>query len=399
MKLGDFIYITLQNFVNRKLRVFFTVLGVAVAIAVVLSLVSFGYGLEKNLLSKITTEQSLSSLDIYPSDSDVIKIDDATISKILGLDNVDSVSPEASFSGQVSYNKITSEAAINVIGSDFFMLDGRKPLAGTFFTSTGAKQVVVSSVVPELFNMTNEEILGKHMSYTVFYPKNEKDSELSQLPFGEDFEVVGVTEGRGSSGELFFNKKDFPADIPVFGYQFAKIKVKDTDQITEVKNNLTSMGFFVSAISDIVDQANKIFRVVRITLGVFGTFALAVAAIGLVNTMTISLLERTNEIGIMRAIGASPREIRWIFLSESTIIGLLGGVSGILIGIIGSEILNWGFSILAHSLGGSAVRLFSYPVWFIFSITIISTCVGLLGGIWPASRAAKMHPLQALRYK
>ncbi len=398
MKLIDLIYITFQNLKNRKSRFFFTILGVAVAIAVVLSLVSFGYGLQQSLLDKITTEESMLSLDILPSDPDIIVLDDSLLKKIQELPNVDKVSPEASFTGQIVFNGILSEAIMNVINPDFFVLDGKIPLAGTLFRDGDTKEIVVSSLVAQLFNLKKEEIIGKKMKFKFLAPKEKGSSIMEEVSVGEDFEIIGVVDGTGTTGQVFINRSDFKT-LVIDKYNFAKVKVKNSSDITAVRDTLIGIGFVVSSLSDIVDQANKIFNVIQIVLGIFGVFALIVAAIGLVNTMTISLLERTNEIGIMRAIGAAPKDIRRIFLAESTMIGFMGGIFGIVLGLIISELLNWSFNILAASFGGAATRLFSYPMWFIIFIIFVSSFVGLVGGIWPARRAGKMNPLTALRYK
>jgi len=397
MKLTDLTYLTLENFKNRKSRIILTVFGVAVAIAVVLSLVSFGYGLQKSLIENITTADSLLALDITPSDSDAIKFDDSMVGDISKIQHVDKVSAQAKFKGQASYNGTISEASINVVQPDFFSLNAKQPLSGRFFTDKDTKKVVVSSVVADLFNLDKKSILGKKMSYILTY--SEKDAtSTKEVTFGNDFEIVGVVEGSGNTADIYMDRKDFTF-APINTYQFAKVKVTNSTFLNDVRTQIINKGFVVSSLSDIVDQANKIFQIVQITLGVFGTFALLVAAIGLVNTMTVSLLERTNEIGIMRAIGASPTDIQAIFLVESILIGLLGGVSGVLIGISISEVLNWLFNLLANYLGGAPVRLFLYPFWFIFFIIILSTIVGLMGGLWPSRRAAKMNPLEALRYK
>jgi len=134
-------------------------------------------------------------------------------------------------------------------------------------------------------------------------------------------------------------------------------------------------------------------------LALFGIISLMVAAIGLINTMTISLLERINEIGIMRAIGASSSDVKKLFLGESVLIGFFGGLAGLGIGFFSSQLFNWGINILARTLGGQALNLFSYPGWFIIFIIFLSTFVGFISGIWPAKRAASLNPLEALRYK
>lgn len=397
MKFSDLLYVSFQNFKNRKSRVFFTILGVSVAIAVVLSLVSFGYGLQKNLLDQITTSDSLLSLDIAPSDPQVIHFDQSLVSTISSMDHVAKVSPQATFSGQVAYGGVISEASLNVVSPDFFVLDGQNPIAGKLFTDNDTKSVVVTAAVAQLFQLTPESIVGKQMTYTVIVT-DPTTGDQEDVTFGQDYTVTGVVAGQDGVGEVYIHDSDFTY-APITTYQLAKVKVSDQKYISGVRDELINRGFLVSSLSDVVSQANKIFGAVQIALGVFGVFALVVAAIGLVNTMTISLLERTNEIGIMRAIGASPADIRKIFLGESIIIGFIGGICGIILGIVGSEILNLGFDLLATSYGGSAVRLFVYPVWFIFFIVVLSTIVGFAGGIWPAQRAATMNPLEALRYK
>ena len=137
------------------------------------------------------------------------------------------------------------------------------------------------------------------------------------------------------------------------------------------------MGFSVSALSDTVEQANKIFRAIQIVLALFGFGALIVAVIGMVNTMTITLLERINEIGIMKVIGASDKDVKKLFLTESVIIGTLGGMSGLAVGFLGAKLFNLGVNILAQTLGGESINLFAFPIWFLTTIIVFSSIVGL----------------------
>jgi len=115
--------------------------------------------------------------------------------------------------------------------------------------------------------------------------------------------------------------------------------------------------------------------------------------------MTISILERTQDIGTMRSIGGSREDIRNLFLIESTLIGFTGGVMGIVLGFIVGFIFNNGVRLLAKILGGKSVDLFHTPIWFIVFILIFSTSVGFITGILPARRASSLNPLRALRYK
>lgn len=404
MKLTDLFYITFQNLQNRKSRVFFTILGVAVAIAAVFSLVAFGYGLQQSLLEKITTAESLLTLDAVPVDANVIRLNDEVLERVARLPYVEKVSPQASIPSEVSYGDIISSVTTNVVYPDFFVLQGVAPMAGRFFNARDVKKVMVTSVVAQLLNVKPEEIVGKKIKL-IMLPgvgpvagEDVSENASVQAYVADGYEVAGVLESQGSEGEVYVNRADV-AFVPITEYKLVKVKAEKTEVMKGVRDNLIASGFIVSALSDVVEQANKIFHVVQIALGIFGVIALVVAAIGLVNTMTIALLERTNEIGVMRAIGASSQDVERLFLGESTFIGFFGGVGGLLLGFLASEVLNWLFNFIAHSFNGNGVRLFAYPLWFIVFIIVLSTAVGFLGGIWPAYRAAKMNPLQALKYK
>ncbi len=155
----------------------------------------------------------------------------------------------------------------------------------------------------------------------------------------------------------------------------------------------------MTALSKTVEQASKIFQGIQATLAVFGGIALVVSAIGMFNTMTVTLLERTKEIGIMRTIGASPKDIKWLFVSESIVVGFLGGLSGIAMGVTLGFVVNIMLNIAASQFGGQSVSLFSFPLGFLLFIAIFSAAVGYLTGIFPARRASQLNPLDAIRYE
>lgn len=401
MKVKDLLNISLQNFKNRKSRIFFTVLGVSVAIAAVLFLVSFGYGLQSSLLEKITTKDSLLTLDVMSSDSELIKLNEETLNKISEVENVEKVSPHGQAPGNITLGDLTSESTINIVDLDYIKLEGISPKIGRNFESDDQNKIIINSSIAKLFDLEENDIIGKKIKMVVFLPDEESEnaSELKVYNLEQDFEILGLIEDNDTQGQIFIKNTDVLSVLPIKEYSSIKVKINNQTNLDEARNKLISMGFLVSALSDTVDQANQIFGVIQIVLGIFGTVALIVAAIGLINTMTISLLERTNEIGIMRAIGAAPGDIMWLFLGESLMIGFLGGVSGIILGVLSSQLVQVLVNIVSKSLGGEVLRLFSYPIWFMFFIIILSSLVGLVGGFYPARRASKLNPLDALRYK
>lgn len=398
MKLFDLFHLSFENFKSRKSRIIFTVLGVSVGIAAILFLVSLGFGLQKSLLEKITTEESLLTLDIIPTETEIISLTPAILEEISRIPEVEKVSPQAIFPAQITFNEITSETTLNLTNYDWFNLSGTLPTLGRSFTEKDIQKIVINSPIAELFNLKPEQVLGKKLKFAIFFQEDEESPEMAVFETEKEFEVVGVLEEVAASPQIYLKRSDLK-EFSIKEFQFAKVKVKTSEELETVREKLISMGFLVSALSDTIEQADKIFRIIQIVLGIFGIIALIVSAIGLINTMTITLLERTNEIGIMRAIGASPRDIKWLFLGESTITGFLGGVGGVGIGIGAGQLFNWIINILAGALGGQTINLFYYPFWFVLFIILLSTLVGFIAGIWPAHRAAKLNPLKALRYK
>lgn len=192
---------------------------------------------------------------------------------------------------------------------------------------------------------------------------------------------------------------EFTSHFQVPYYANVQVRVNDTGSLAPMQDYIVSKGFSVTALSQTVDQANKIFQGIQVVLAVFGGIALTVSAIGMFNTMTVTLLERTAEIGIMRTIGASSRDIVILFVAEASIVGLLGGVVGIGIGVGIGEIFNGIVSVAASKFGGDSVSIFSYPITFIIFIETFSGAVGFTTGLFPARRAAKINPLDAIRYK
>jgi len=166
-----------------------------------------------------------------------------------------------------------------------------------------------------------------------------------------------------------------------------------------VREQLLTHGLLVSALSETVDQARKVFNIVRLILGLFGIITLVVSAIGMLNTMTIALLERTQEVGIMKAIGASDFDIWKLFLAEAMIMGFFGGVGGIAMGYLSANLFNLGINALAKAFGGQSLNFFQTPSWFVLTIVMFSVTVGMITGLWPARRASRLDPLDALKYK
>lgn len=400
MKTKDLISLSTRMFRTRPMRTFLTILGVSVGIGSVLFLVSLGYGLQRIILNQITNADALLSLDVSPSSAELVMLDQGHITTIAQTEHVIEISRLKNVSGQVNYNELTGDAVIYAIDPAYFRLaDVRVDHGRLFDSSAASNSIIISTAMATLFNMSEDEMLGKKVQLTLFVPKrtDEDTEEIEVIPQPEEFEVIGVVRDENTS--FAYVALTGLSSSGFTSYDLLKVKVSPETELENVREQIINAGFIVSSLSDVIEQANKIFRVIQIVLGLFGLVALIVSAIGMFNTMTIALLERINEIGIMRSIGITSRDIRLLFLLESTIMGTLGGFGGIVLGFLVGELANFGINILARTFGGKPLDLFYQPVWFLLVILTLSTIIGVLTGLFPSRKAANMDPLEALRYK
>jgi ABC-type antimicrobial peptide transport system permease subunit len=394
-------------FKARTLRTFLTILGMSIGIGAILFLVSMGYGLQKTILEKITTSDSLLTLDVSQESETSNPLDMAALEKIKTMPQVREVSPSAQVRSQAKISDITTDVSSNIVSPNYMRLGGLNPTAGKILNDDDKDGVVISTSVAQIFGKSEAEVIGQEMSLVFFLTPDEgKESHFDVL--GVDpkntgqyipihtFKVVGVKD---TEDNVVFVNASSVESLRVNQYDQVKVKCSSEKDIAYVRDQLIGQGFLVSSISETVDQTNKIFNVVKIVLMLFGIIALVVSAIGMFNTMTITLLERTEEIGIMKSIGASDMTISLIFIMESTIMGFMGGLVGIMIGWLEGSTFNAVVNLIATHFGGPRVDLFYSPTWFVLSIIIFSAFVGFITGVIPARRASRIDPLEALRYK
>ncbi|HEV7373818.1 MAG TPA: FtsX-like permease family protein, partial [Pyrinomonadaceae bacterium] len=183
------------------------------------------------------------------------------------------------------------------------------------------------------------------------------------------------------------------------GYESATVRVQDVVAMTNVRKHLNELGFGSFSIVDQLEQLRTVFLIINSALGLLGGISLLVASFGIANTMIMSILERTREIGIMKAIGAEDREIKFIFFVEAGVIGLTGGVVGAL--------LAWGIDAVANRLayrfilqpqGASYVDFFALPPYLWLGAIVFAVLVSILAALYPAARAARIDPVKALRH-
>lgn len=402
MKFIDLFKLSTRMFKARTSRTLLTILGMSIGIGAILFLVSLGYGLQKTLLERITTSDSLLTLDISEAKSGVILLNREMIEKIQNMKEVSEVSPASQLNTQGHLEDLSADLVAYSAKPSYLRLGGFKALKGELLNEANPKGVIISSSVAQVFGKEVDEMIGKEISFTFFLPKNDQAQEeglktdFEKVSLDQKFTIVGIVEAEDNV--VYINAASLQ-DLNINRFTQVKVKCKSNPEMAVVRDTILEYGMLVSSLSDTVDQANKIFRMVQFILMLFGVIALIVSAIGMFNTMTIALLERTEEIGIMKSIGASDTSISLMFFMESAVMGFLGGIAGVLIGVVGGYVFNALINFVATRFGGEKVSLFYSPLWFVLSIIAFSAIVGFFTGLVPARRASKIDPLDALRYK
>jgi len=187
------------------------------------------------------------------------------------------------------------------------------------------------------------------------------------------------------------------ADEPV--YSSISVRVGNPTQVQPVENAVKKMGFNTFSILDATRSLRQFFAVLDLFLGIFGSLALAVASIGIVNTLVMAILERRREIGIMKAIGASDADVRTLFFAEAGAMGALGGVVGVALGWAIGQAINFGTNIYLKRQALPPEHFWSVPWWLVAGAIVFAFIVSPVSGLYPAGRAARLDPVQALRYE
>jgi putative ABC transport system permease protein len=376
---------------------------------------------------------------------------DSILEAIRDIEGVTLAFPDESFAGKIQFNNEEVSKNIQPIpaaASEFYPYNDL--LAGKLFPDDSSQCVVIKwetlkdlgLVVeyPDLdYTLSSKDsakgtriispdsIIGRKITL-VTAELNIPSNPLSIL-MGKDFEpfeessreyaVCGITKPRD---EFSFDRSRSALVIPpvtarqiprlgfssvwdILGegkeegtYSSIYVRVADMEDLTPVRKKIEAMGVGVFALADELDEIKRTFLIMDSLLGAIGTIALIIAALGIINTMLMSILERTREIGVMKAVGGSENEIKFIFFVEAACIGLVGAIFGLLLGWVVTRIANQVMNTMVLPDNQGPIDLFYFPLWLILGAIGFSVVVSLAAGLYPAVRAARIDPVRALRH-
>lgn len=315
---------------------------------------------------------------------------------------------EATVSAQVASDSSESASLFDMVvttdesGTEWVELrnvgESEKKAEDLSFTQQPSGEAYVSSGLVKMFGMNNESILGQRFGVSYIVPDGLIPGASGRLQSQEtDYRVVGVIDD--DSSNYYYFQIDDARKLGVRNYSQVKVLTSDQGQVMGIRKTIESSGFRTMSTLDTVAQIEQLFGTLRLLLGFLGTIALAVASLGMFNTMTVSLLERTREVGVMKAMGMQITEVRELFLAESMIMGVGGGAMGVILGYLGGRLLSLILTSISIVKGQGVLDISYVPLFFVVFILAISFVVGVLTGWYPSKRATKISALNALRYE
>ncbi len=436
MKLLDLLGLIWSNLARRKGRVALTTIGVIIGTAAVVLLVSLGVGLQQNAESQLGGIGDLTRVMVYPGFSEgpvvasgpgvvmeqTAPLNQAAIDAITAIPGVTAVIPQDYFMGGATIKAGRLEGGSSIIGvgtADLGQL-GVTAAQGELLLPRGT--IIVGSQVANNFYDPRAragqeapappDLYGQTLSIELI----KWDAEGTEIRKKTRARVVGVLEEIQDEPDwsIFMPMSDLEGynawatgqriDRDKTGYNTIIVKVADVDQVLDVADQITALGFQAWSPQSFVEGISSFYLVLQVAFGSMGAIALLVAAIGIANTMTMAILERTREIGLMKAVGANNRHVLAIFLGEAAGIGFLGGLGGVIISWALGQVLN---VLVISYMAGQAVETGGLPptsavitpLWLPLSALLFATLMGLFSGLYPALSAATLAPMTALKYE
>jgi len=399
MKFKIILKIALKNLWSHRLRTILTVLGVTIGIASIIFLVSLGYGLEQLVTAQVADFDAFTIIDVPSANISTIKIDDSSIEKIQSLGHIKKITPVTNIAGRIKKqdNSSTAETVITGAVADYWDLAG-------FSTEKGkmpekADEIALNQSALNLIGEDKNNVIDKTVNLEVIIPAELQESQANGMKVtdGIPLKVVGILKDDQSPVSYVY--LDALKNEGAVKFSSLKLKVDSRDNVEALRKQLENNGFSTEYVGDTVSQISQVFTFFRAVLAAFGLIALVVAALGTFNTLTISLLERIREIGLFKALGMRNKDVYKLFLAESLLIGVFGGIVGLILGFCAGQAINVTLGFLAERSNAERISIFITPWFFSLGIALFSISVGFLTGWYPSKRAVKINPLDALRYE
>jgi putative ABC transport system permease protein len=450
MKFKDYRKTAFGNLRRRKMRTFLTAFAVSIGTMLIILMVSLGVGVQKLVVDAIKANTPGNSISVNPykydstsgikieTDMDseealekikpkFTKIDESAINKIKNMNAVEEVSVSSRLSNlNIQFNGTEKKSSM-IIGMDYnysiFSKDlietvrikeKNKDLQAITYGNMVSKEnnggVLIGEKLLKKLGVTDYgSAVGKEITLVAKLPDAPGIPNIE--PLTVKFKIEGVINEKFEYGDKLIISLDKAKDYLNYinldknyydnkGPENLEVNVRNMTEVESISGEISNMGYGVTSIQSMIKSIKSVFAVVEVVLAIIGIVIIFVASIGVINTMTMSIYERTRSIGILKALGASKRNIRWLFITESGAIGFIGGLLGLLFSFINTGIIKVAVNAYLKSQGVKDVpNLFSTPLWLIVGTMGFAILISVLAGLYPANKASRLDPVESLRYE
>ncbi len=450
MKSRDLMELAGRNLREAALRNSLTTAGISVGVASLVAMLSLGVGLQQMINKRITCSGLFNAVFVTqrqsfrgfgerrraPQSADELRpLDDNALAQIEKIPNVVEAYPDIRFGSEIRFAGKSHPAFLSGVPPSAFGDDAFDGMTGHFFSGPNADEAVLQTDYAKQLSNNPASLLGQELilRYAERQPLPPDKSSggndaanwgFTVIPRERLLRIVGIIDttpgfgggpyGRGGvfiplavakelrsvqGNDLRSVLRSANDGASPFSYSNATVRVKSAEQVATVEESIKQMGFGAFSLLDATRNLQRAFAVIDIFLGIFGSLALAVASLGIINTLVMAILERRREIGILKALGAGDRDVRRLFFMEAGAMGLIGGACGVLLGWLMGQAINFGTDIYLRRQGLPTETVCAVPWWLVLGAIGFAIVVSLVAGMYPASRAAKLNPVEALRYE
>ncbi|MDD4923609.1 MAG: ABC transporter permease [Dehalococcoidales bacterium] len=423
MRFADVIKTAFYNLWRKKFRTFLTILAIVIGAVLIALMTSIGTGLQRFIVDQFGLMVPQDALTVYASNRsfsytetpyEIVDTSDVVIrsftaddvDKLLSIEGVERVDYNIGVSAlYVRAEGNEKKYSISINSGPDYQIKMMTLVTGDFFEEDSSGECLISFDYLGAFGWEKaEDAVGKEITITVG-KSNAYNTETKNYSFvisGVILKTMNATQiviSMNDTIEMARYYRNNPNQYsPEQPGTSLLVKVSDVNDVERVAEIIRAEGFSTITPNEILKEINSIFSIIQIGLSAFGIIALVVASIGIINTLMMSIYERTREIGVMKAVGATRGTIRMLFTMEGAALGFIGGIAGVAIGFVAGKILN---------IIGSYTFLSDYPTFemSVFSIQLVlmvvavTTAISLIAGLYPANRAAKLDAVEALRYE
>ena len=448
MKLRDMTELAVRNLREAILRNSLTTLGVAVGVASLVAMLSLGVGLQQLASSRlnksglfdsifVTAKTNLRGPGAGPPATRAASpkarpLDEDARAELTKLPDVIEVYPQIRFFTEVRFDGKPFATVVAGMPESSKLSGSFDGMQGSFFSSANADEAILQIEFAKELNAQTKDLIGKDLVLRYAERQSlasesrgtaQNSGGFSVVPKEKHLRIIGVVETEPASGFGGFGSGRLLIPLPVAetlraaqvndlrdvlrgsspsdkpAYASLSVRVKSPSLVNATEKKIKDLGFSAFSLLDASKSLRIFFSVFDLLLGIFGSLALAVATLGIVNTLVMAILERRREIGVLKALGAADGDVKQLFFVEAGVMGLSGGVLGVLLGWLIGQALTFATNVYLKRQDLPGVQISSVPLWLIAGAIGFAVLVSLIAGLYPASRAAKLNPVDALRYE